>query len=174
MSFSQITNELLYGNTFSDIRDGAYILKGFEQNTNGQFVYGKTYLAALFSFVPSSFSTFRYDWSWGRYTTTGLFGYHNHFGLRGGNAMEAYINFSWLGVIFIAIIQGLIFSKLEKVFHEIFIKESYCIEGKEFFVFYILFLIYGVFSASSSAYNIYTLIALIVLLVLFSGALKKS
>lgn len=172
-SVQQIIFELLYGNTFSDLRDGAFILKGFEENTNSEFLCGKTYLAALISFVPSSLSEFRYIWSWGRYTTTGLFGYINHFGLRGGNVMEAYINFKWIGVFMSAAIQGFIGAKLEKIFHSIFISEKVSIKGKEYFVFYILYLISGVFASSSSTYNIYVLIITIIGMILCTNMIKN-
>lgn len=174
ISISQIVFELFYGNTFSDIRDGAYILKGFKENTNAQLLYGKTYLAAFISFIPSYISKFRYIWSWGRYTTIGLFGVTNHFGLRGGNVMESYINFGWFGVVIVAILQGIIASKLEKIFYFIFIKEEFIIDGKEYFVFYILYLIYGMLSASSSAYNIYVLMVIIIFLIFATNLVRKS
>ena len=173
VTFIEIVFELLYGNTFSDIRDGAYILKGFHENTDGSLLYGKTYLAALISFLPSSLSEFRYTWSWGRFTTAGLFGYSNHFGLRGGNSMEAYLNFGMIGVIVIAFIQGLILSKLEKLFFGIFVNEELNISGAEYFIYYILFRFYSVFSASSSAYNIYSIIVIISLLVIITSLFRS-
>lgn len=166
---TQMISELLFGNTFSDIRDGAYILKGFVENTGSSYLGGKTYLAALISFVPSSISEFRYIWSWGRYTTTGLFGFAEHFGLRGGNVMEAYINFSWFGVVISSVLQGVIGGKLEKVFYHIFICENVRINGAEYFVFYVIQLLNGALIASSNAYNIYVAIALIIGLVICSG-----
>lgn len=167
-SATQIIFEFLYGNTFSDIRDGAYILKGFHENTDSIFLHGRTYMAALMSFVPSSVSKFRMMWSWGRYTTLGLFGISNHFGLRGGNAMEAYINFGWLGVVVFGVLQGVLGGKLEKIFYRIFIKEDITIMGKEYFVFYMVYLLNSVLVASSSAYNIYSLLVYCFGLILFS------
>lgn len=175
-SNSNISNmifEMIYGNTFADIRDGAYILKGFSNNTNSNFLIGKTYMSALISFVPSSISKFRYIWSWGRYTTTGLFGYTNHFGLRGGNVMEAYINFGWVGIIIFGFLQGYVAAKLEKIFYGIFIDESLKIQGKEYFVYYIVYLINGVLASSSSAYNIYVLLVMMFCLVFVSNLICR-
>ena len=47
--------EVLYGNTFSDLRDFAWVLTGF----NDSFLYGKTYLSALLGFIPSSLFEYR-------------------------------------------------------------------------------------------------------------------
>lgn len=165
--------ELIYGNTFSDIRDGAYILKGFQENTASQFLHGKSYGAALISFVPSSISQFRVTWSWGRYTTMGLFGMGNHFGLRGGNVMEAYINFNWVGVVLFSVLQGVLMGLLEKIFYLIFIKEKMELDGKEYFVYNAVYLLYGVLVASSSAYNVYVIIIFVVALVFASGLSRQ-
>lgn len=170
----QLFLEVIIGNTFSDIRDGAYILSGFKLSESSDYLYGKTYLSALLSFIPSSLSEFRTEWAWGRWTTVTLFGMSNHFGLRGGNSMEAYINFGWIGVVVSAFLQAIILSKLEKIFYMIFIIEKLNINGKEFFVYYILFLLFGVFSATSGMYNVYALICLIVMLTLSSSLIIRN
>ena len=107
-------NQILYGNNFSDIRDGAFMFYGYENNFNAKIVFGKTYLAGLLSFVPSSMSNFRQEWSFGRFSTFTLFGMKNHFGLRGGIAFEPYINFRIIGVILGSILSGYLFANVEK------------------------------------------------------------
>lgn len=85
---------MIYGNTFSDFRDGALIVRQFHFVLNDSFLYGLTYFAGFLSFIPSSLSPFRLDWSWGRFSTNMLNGWTGeHFGLRGGQFMESYINF---------------------------------------------------------------------------------
>lgn len=106
--------QIIYGNNFSDIRDGAFLFYGYENSFNSKVIGGKTYLAGLLSFVPSSMSKFRQEWSIGRFTTMTLFGIENHFGLRGGLSFEPYINFRMIGVIFASVLSGYLFANLEK------------------------------------------------------------
>lgn len=108
--------DLLYGNTFSDMRDGAFVLWGWETRFNGASLGGLTYAAALLSFLPSSYSTFRQEWSWGYFSTSTLFGWSDHFGLRGGWYLESFINFGWLGVLCSALSIGLILGGVERRF----------------------------------------------------------
>ena len=107
-------SQIFYGNNFSDIRDGAFLFYGYENNFNSKIILGKTYLAGLLSFVPSSLSNFRQEWSYGRFSTEVLFGMKNHFGLRGGIAFESYINFKEIGVVVLSIINGYLFANIEK------------------------------------------------------------
>lgn len=167
-----IFDEIINGNTFSDFRDGAYILKGFERKTNGSFLFGKTYLAAIISFIPSSISSFRQTWSWGRYTTYGLFGYIYHFGLRGGNAMEAYINFGWLGVVVMCSLQGYFAGMVENIFYELFIINTREITGKEYFLADVFSVMYGVICISSGAYNVYAILVLIFAMIAITSLLR--
>ena len=109
--------EIILGNTFSDMRDGAYILSGYDKLFGEQLLYGKTLIADILSFIPSAISPFMVEWRWGRFTTEMLFGMSDHFGLRGGNVMEAYLNFGVLGVIFFAAAQGVLNGFLEKAYY---------------------------------------------------------
>jgi len=89
---------VFYGNTFSDGRDFAWILSGF----NGDFQMGKTYISGIFSFLPSDLFPWRREYAIGIYTLdlaeiandTG-----EHPGLRGGIFCELFLNFSYLGVV---------------------------------------------------------------------------
>lgn len=110
--------ELLYGNSFSDVRDGAFLLKGFRENLGDTFVYGRTYLAALISFIPSSLSPFRQQWAWGKLSAYGISHMQGvHLGLRGGWFMEPYINFGYVGVIGIALVYGAMLAYLDYAFY---------------------------------------------------------
>ena len=135
INLQTIISNFFFGNTFSDIRDGAFILKGFEAQNIG-YLYGKTYLAGVLSFLPSSISKFKHTWSWGRFTTMYLFGLTDHFGLRGGNAMEAYINFGYFGVLAFSIGWGYILGMLENYFSRKLYLSNERINAKDYFVLY--------------------------------------
>ncbi len=53
--FPIFIDKLCYGNNFSDTRDFAWILSCWDE----EYLYGKTYLAALISFIPRVFSSIR-------------------------------------------------------------------------------------------------------------------
>lgn len=124
-SFAEIIwNYIVYGSTFCDARDGARVLFGYH-NMYTSPLWGKTYLASLLSFVPSSIhdipilsniAKFRQIYSGGTWSTKTLFGISNHYGLRGGMFLPSYINFGFLGVIIIALILGYWFGNCETLF----------------------------------------------------------
>ena len=114
---ARMAQEVVDGNTFSDIRDGAFLLKGFAERTDSSFVQGLTYLAGLLGFVPSSLSAFRQTWSWGRFSAHTLAGIRQtHFGLRGGWFLESYFNFGILGILALALVLGLLMFKSEQIY----------------------------------------------------------
>lgn len=97
--------DLMYGNTFSDIRDFAWVIGSWDHN----LLYGKTYMAGLLSFIPSAISDFRQEWAMGRFTlhTTGMYSESTfHGGLRCTIFGEPYFNFGIVGVMIIAFIYG--------------------------------------------------------------------
>ncbi|WCT14917.1 hypothetical protein [Mucilaginibacter jinjuensis] len=95
--------EILYGNTFSDLRDFAWCLSAW----NGDYYYGKTYLSAFMSFVPSTLSPFRTEYGIGRITAKlGGFNPKEHPGLRPGMFGESYLNLGLFGVILVGILLG--------------------------------------------------------------------
>jgi hypothetical protein len=98
-------SELIYGNTFSDLRDSAWFFSGW----NGEYILGKNYLADFMVFIPSSMSSFRQEWSYGFYTVKVAFGQtiEEHAGLRIGFFGEIFANFGWFGVIVLGLIIGL-------------------------------------------------------------------
>jgi oligosaccharide repeat unit polymerase len=100
---SAATTEFFYGNTFSDLRDFAWVLSAWDHEP----FYGKTYATALISFIPSTYSEFRTEWGIGKVTAKlGGFDPKEHPGLRPGMFGESYLNFGILGVILIGIIIG--------------------------------------------------------------------
>lgn len=123
VNISNMIENIAYGNTFSDIRDGAFILYGFENNYE-KFLYGKNYIADILSFLPRAKFEYRENWSYGVFTTKTLFGWENHYGLRGGYFLEPYINFGYLGVIIFAIIFAYILSFLENQFYFYIVKNK--------------------------------------------------
>ncbi|MGN5734266.1 O-antigen polymerase [Arthrobacter psychrochitiniphilus] len=161
---SGIIDDFLYGNTFSDVRDGAYVASGWDQRMASESLGGNTYLAGLMSFIPSSLSTFRETWSWGYFTTSNLFGWDNHYGFRGGWSLEMYMNFGPVGVIVAAIACGWLLGRLEAMFFSGVIRE----QGNWYPNAYLWsWLGYGMFTvliASSATYNLYSLLGIVVLL----------
>lgn len=111
---STILFSFLYGNNYSDIRDFAWILYGW----NGSFLFGKTELSGILSFMPSFISDFRQHWSWGVFSTSvvGL-NSEEHPGLRPGFFGESYVNFGYPGVLFIGSIIGFFIHKYDTVIH---------------------------------------------------------
>ena len=106
-AFISIIIEILYGNTFSDLRDFAWVLSGF----NDDFLFGKTYVSALISFIPSSLISFRETYGIGVITNKFAGIVFEHFGLRTGIFGEAFLNFGYLGVIIIGAITGYLLQK---------------------------------------------------------------
>jgi oligosaccharide repeat unit polymerase len=101
---------LLYGNTFSDLRDFALLLSFW----NGHFWLGKTYFAAAAAFVPRFLSSYRETWSIGVVTATMVgFDPKVHPGLRPGIFGESYFNFGYLGVVMMGLMVGIVVRKVD-------------------------------------------------------------
>ncbi len=94
-SVASLCFNFFYGNNFSDTRDFAWILAFWD----GEYLYGRSYLAAICSFIPRSLSAFREVWSVSMYTNA-LTGFSSDLmpGLRPGLFGESYLNFGLLGV----------------------------------------------------------------------------
>lgn len=99
----QGASKIFYGNNFSDTRDFAWILSYW----NGDYFWGKTYLAGLISFIPRFISDFRSNWAIS-VVTDKMVGFEpsEHAGLRPGMFGEAYLNFGILGVIILGTTAG--------------------------------------------------------------------
>lgn len=77
------------------------------------FLWGKNYFADFLSFIPAEALPFRQEWSYGWFSTKTLFGWENHFGLRGGWFFQPYINFGYFGVLLAAVFGAIMYSQLE-------------------------------------------------------------
>lgn len=112
--WQMLTYQIFYANNFSDFRDYAWILSGFD----GRFYHGMTYLAGYMALVPSVISEFRNDYRTGIITST-LAGLDPQFhaGLRPTLFGEAYLNFGIPGVIVSATLFGFYFGKLHRWVH---------------------------------------------------------
>jgi oligosaccharide repeat unit polymerase len=108
--FSLLVAVLLFGNTFSDLRDFGWVYAFWDH----KFWIGKTYLAALTAFVPRFASEFRDAWGTGAATaiTLGL-DPHVHPGVRPGAFGESYFNFGLSGVVIVGLAIGVIFRRVD-------------------------------------------------------------
>jgi oligosaccharide repeat unit polymerase len=108
--FSVLTALLLYGDTFSDLRDFSWVYARWDH----VFWVGKTYLAALMAFIPRFASTFRDTWGMGVATATTVgFDPQVHPGLRPGVFGEGFFNFGLPGVILIGLMLGIVLRRVD-------------------------------------------------------------
>jgi hypothetical protein len=104
--------KLFYGNTYSDLRDFAWVKSYWD----GTYYLGRTQAAGFLAFIPSAISSFRLEWNWGVVTTnlTGLDPVVNP-GLRTGIFGEMYFNFGLPGVIVSAFLYGYFIRRVHNV-----------------------------------------------------------
>ena len=108
--FASFVTLLLYGNTFSDLRDFAWVYSNWDH----VFWTGKTYLAAITSFVPRFASHFRDTWAVGVATATTVgFDPQVHPGLRPGIFGEGFFNFGLAGTLVVGLLFGLIVRRVD-------------------------------------------------------------
>jgi len=109
--FVRMPIEIFFGNAFSDLRDFALVLSFW----NGSLFLGKTYLAAVFAFVPRYLSPFRDTWSLGVVTAT-MAGFDptEHPGLRPGAFGEAYLNFGLVAVTLMGAFMGVLLRRVDQ------------------------------------------------------------
>jgi oligosaccharide repeat unit polymerase len=101
---------LFYGNNFSDLRDFAWVYSAWDHVSWA----GKTYLAAIMSFVPRFASGFRDTWAMGVKTASTVgFDPQVHPGLRPGVFGESFFNFGWPGVVAIGLMVGFILRRVD-------------------------------------------------------------
>lgn len=175
INIMNVIEEFAYGNTFCDIRDGAFILYGFEGKYNS-FLMGKNYLADIFSFIPSSIMEFRQEWSYGYFTSNTLFGFTNHYGLRGGWFIEPYINFGYIGIIIMAILNGYFDGILERYFYNkaIYLRSiSKKMFAKSYLVLNFISIIFKFLLVSVSAQGIAVNIVIFAFLLVCTDFIKK-
>jgi len=119
-------NAILYGNTFSDTRDLAYLIANWDK----ELLWGKTYTAGLISFIPRQFSEHREKWALGIFTAR-ITNYDNKTfpGFRPGFFGEAYFNFSFAGVILLGIITGYLLRYIDLKIKNIIVKKDDVIQS---------------------------------------------
>lgn len=107
-TLQNLTDKIFFDNTFSDFRDTAWIMAGWD----GSLLWGKTQLSGLLGFIPSSIIPFRSEWSLGVFTTSQV-GLDSsvHPGLRPIIFGEPYFNFGYLGVITFATFYGFVIGR---------------------------------------------------------------
>ena len=102
--------QIFFGDTFSDLRDFAWVYSAWD----GVLWMGKTYLAALMSFIPRWISPFRDTWSLGVQTASIVgFDPNVHPGLRPGYFGESYFNFGYIGVMAIGLLIGVVTMRVD-------------------------------------------------------------
>ena len=114
LSLDGLWYEVIHGNTFfANFRDSSWVLRDFEANRYPLF-YGKTILAGLLGFIPSSVLPFRQQYSWGIVTldvvnvTDPL-----HFGLGQVLFADWYVNFGAAGVVLEGLVIGVLLRWLD-------------------------------------------------------------
>jgi oligosaccharide repeat unit polymerase len=108
--FGTFIDMVFYGNTFSDLRDFAWVYSAWDH----VFWGGKTYLAAILSFVPRFASHFRDTWAMGAMTAaTAGFDPEVHPGLRPGIFGEGFFNFGLPGAIAIGLMLGVVLRRVD-------------------------------------------------------------
>lgn len=108
--FASFLDAIFYGNTFSDLRDFAWVYSAW----NHVFWGGKTYVAAVLSFVPRFASNFRDTWALGAKTAaTAGFDPEVHPGLRPGIFGESFFNFGLPGVLAIGLMLGTVLRRVD-------------------------------------------------------------
>lgn len=103
LAITSFYGDFAYGNQFSDVRDFAWVLSGYD----GQQLHGLSYLAGIASLFLSAESPLRAEYAIGRWTlwTAGL-DTNAHGGLRMPFFAELYFNFGMLGLAIVTPILG--------------------------------------------------------------------
>lgn len=161
-------SDLLYGNTFSDIRDFAWVLSGW----NSEYLLGKTQLAGFMSFIPSFLSSFRQEWAWGRFSTD-LVNLDStvHPGLRPGIFGEMFINFGIIGVSILGFALGVLIENYSKIIDK---KRDDYQKVLKLYVLGSLFIIFLFnFSITSGFFRNYVLVIIFFLFIFMHNFMSK-
>ncbi len=93
---------------FVSVRELTRVLYFFNEGNHG-LLYGKTYLAGLFSFVPTSINSLKADYNYMRYTSIISNQNPDEFGgMRSTYLGEAYVNFGFVGIILLPVFFALV------------------------------------------------------------------
>lgn len=169
-SVDRIFAGIVYGNTFSDTRDFAWVLSHW----NFDYVYGKTYFSGIISFIPSSMSEYREVWSISRYTNK-FVGFNSfiHPGLRTGKFGEPFFNFGILGVSLMGVCLGFVLKRTSNSIDGIV--ESF-IEGKarKIFIETIPFQLVSMFCLTSGFFEFYVLALVVICMSAIFRIIRKA
>jgi oligosaccharide repeat unit polymerase len=103
------TDEIFYGDNFSDVRDFAWVLSKWDREE----LRGKSYIAGALGFIPRDFISYREEYSIATYINRFVgFEKDSHGGLRPGMYGEAYLNFGIAGVVIQSFILGMILGEV--------------------------------------------------------------
>ena len=93
---------------FVSVRELTRVLFFFNEG-NHDFLYGKTYVAGFFSFIPTKINALKANYNYMRYTSIISDQNPDEFGgMRSTYMGEAYVNFGYIGVIIMPIVFGII------------------------------------------------------------------
>ena len=168
MAVTNFFTKLFYGNNFSDTRDFAWILSCWDE----EYLYGKSYIAALISFIPRVFSSIREEWSLSMHTNA-LTGFDSDVmpGLRPGMFGEAFFNFSYPGVILFGLLFGFTIRYCDLKIKEHVMKSKDIIKGYSCLIVFI-FLCH--LSISAGMWSFYAFLFLNFFLVIMRGKKIKT
>jgi hypothetical protein len=106
---------------FVSVRELTRVLYFFNEG-NHDLLYGKTYIAGLFSFIPTSINTLKANYNYMRYTSIISNQNPDDFGgMRSTYLGEAYVNFGQIGIILLPVFYALTIY----IFHLLVKKYSY-------------------------------------------------
>ena len=106
---------------FVSVRELTRVLYHFNLGDHN-FLYGKTYIAGLFSFIPTQINTLKANYNYMRYTSIISNQNPDDFGgMRSTYIGEAYVNFGKVGIVIIPFI----FAFIIYIFHLLIRKYSY-------------------------------------------------
>jgi oligosaccharide repeat unit polymerase len=160
--FGTLLYKYFYGNNFSDTRDFAWILSYWD----GEYLYGKTYVAGILSFIPRALSSFREEWGISM-VTNAMVGFDSDLmpGLRPGLFGEAYFNFGLLGVILFGCLFGFTLRYVDVKIKEAVAASRDIIKG---YAYTFVFAIVSCFSITAGFWGLYIFAFVNLVLPLFS------
>lgn len=166
--FPILLSKIFYGNNFSDTRDFAWILAYWDE----EYLYGKSYVAALISFIPRVFSSIREEWGISMYTND-LTGFDSNEmpGLRPGMFGESFFNFSYPGVVIFGLLFGFAARYCDLKIKEHVAKSKDIIKGYSYLV---VFSFLCTLSVSAGMWSFYVFLLLNFFVILVRGRIKTQ
>ncbi len=171
VSLAVVGLQIFYGNTFSDVRDFAWLLSSW----NGAYQFGSTYLAGMLSLVPASAFPARSEFGWANFSSL-LSGLDRevHPGLRPGAFGELFFNFGLVGVVLGGSFAGLVVGSLARKAQQAAVTAPGSADAliSAYACFFLVgFVTYIFFSAGF--FGLYVKAALIILGILISRAMRS-